>query len=334
MGKEFPSRKEADEERERLFRERKDVPALLDTEKPYWKILIDFYYRMGYDYAPVSPPSAPITVKSRVTKDTAILSRGNRSWVEEKEGVITTWEELEAFPWNRINLPLRDFFSFVNENLPAGMKITVGSSLYETVGERLLGWECMFRNLYLDPDLVKEVFNRRGEIVYNNYKEAVSHDCVGAIFHADDLGYKKGTMIKPNMLKEIVFPWFKKYVSLAHEYGKLFLYHCCGNVSAILDDLIEDVGVDGFHSFQDVIMPVWEFKEKYGDRVAVLGGVDVDKLARYDQRSLRKYVRSILARCVPGGRYALGSGNTITNYVPPENYVAMIEEGQKWKPNP
>jgi uroporphyrinogen decarboxylase len=79
-------------------------------------------------------------------------------------------------------------------------------------------------------------------------------------------------------------------------------------------------------------MPVWEFQKKYGDRVATLGGVDVDKLARYDQRSLRKYVRSILHRCVTRGRYALGSGNTVTNYVPTENYVAMIKEGQKWKP--
>lgn len=326
MGKEFPSREEANRDKERLFKSGEDVPALLDVEKPYWENLIDFYYHMGYDYAPVWAPSAAFSVKSRVTEDTAILSRGKRSWVEEKEGVITSWEELEEFPWDRINLELQDFFSFISDNLPAGMKTMVGSTLYEMVGERLLGWECMFRNLYVDRGLVREVFDRWGKIIYDNYREAVSHDCVGAIFHADDLGYKKGTMVNPDILREIVFPWFKKYVSLAHEHGKLFLYHCCGNVSQVLDDLIEEVGIDGFHSFQDVIMPVWEFKKKYGEKVAALGGVDVDKLARYDPQSLRKYVRNILGRCLPG-RYALGSGNTVANYVSPENYLAMLEEG-------
>jgi uroporphyrinogen decarboxylase len=30
---------------------------------------------------------------------------------------------------------------------------------------------------------------------------------------------------------------------------------------------------------------------------------------------------------MPGGRYALGSGNSVANYVPIENYFAMLEEG-------
>jgi len=287
---------------------------------------------MGYDYVPIWIPLAPFSVKSRVTDDTAILSRGKRTWVEERTGVITSWEEFEAFPWDRINLELKDYFSFISEILPEGMKATAGSTVYEMIGERLLGWECMFRNLFLKPDLVKAVFDRWGQIVYKAYKEAVTHDCVGAIFHADDLGYKKGTMVSPDILREIVFPWFRRFSSLAHGHGKIYLYHCCGNVARVMEDLIEDVKIDGFHAFQDNIIPVWEFKEKYGDRVAALGGVEVDKLARYEQESLREYVKSILDKCAPEGRYALGSGNTVTNYVPVENYLTMLEEGLRWRP--
>jgi len=332
MGRKIPSQEGVVEEKERLFKEGKDVPALAEGEKPYLKSLIEFYYRMGYDYVPVWIPLAPFSVKSRVTDDTAILSRGKRTWVEERTGVITSWQEFEAFPWDRINLELKDYFSFISEILPEGMKATVGSTVYEMIGERLLGWECMFRNLFLKPDLVKAVFDRWGQIVYKAYKEAVAHDCVGAIFHADDLGYKKGTMVSPDILREMVFPWFKKFSSLAHEHGKIYLYHCCGNVARVMEDLIEDVKIDGFHAFQDNIIPVWEFKEKYGDRVAALGGVEVDKLARYEQESLREYVKSILDKCAPEGRYALGSGNTVTNYVPVENYLTMLEEGLRWRP--
>ncbi len=327
-----PSISHIEKEKERRFREGKEISPLTEEEKLYYKKVINFYYRMGYDYVPVSLPLAPFPVKSRVADDTAILSRGKRTWVEEKEGIITSWEDFESFPWERVKLDVKDFFDFFHENLPEGMKITVCSTLYEKVGERLMGWECMFRNLYLEPDLVKAVFNRWGKIIYDEYEKAVSFSCVGAIFHADDLGYKKGMMVKPEVLREIVFPWFKEYASLAHQHGKMYLYHCCGNVSKVMEDLIEDVKIDGFHSFQDVIMPVWEFKERYGDRIAALGGVDVDKLARYDEESLRRYVREILDKCMPGGRYALGSGNTVTNYVPPRNYLIMLEEGLKWKP--
>lgn len=97
-----------------------------------------------------------------------------------------------------------------------------------------------------------------------------------------------------------------------------------------MDDLVDDVRIDAFHSFQDVIMPVAEFSEKYGHKVAALGGVDMDKLARMNESELREYVRDILSGCMPG-RFALGSGNTVANYLPPENYLAMLDEGLLWE---
>ncbi|MEM2341042.1 MAG: hypothetical protein QXX94_03495 [Candidatus Bathyarchaeia archaeon] len=38
-------------------------------------------------------------------------------------------------------------------------------------------------------------------------------------------------------------------------------------------------------------------KSKYGDRIAILGGVDVDKLYVCLKRALRGYVREVLNRC-------------------------------------
>jgi uroporphyrinogen decarboxylase len=35
---------------------------------------------------------------------------------------------------------------------------------------------------------------------------------------------------------------------------------------------------------------------------------------------------------MPGGRFALGSGNTIANYIPLENYCVMLEESRAWEP--
>ena len=100
-----------------------------------------------------------------------------------------------------------------------------------------------------------------------------------------------------------------------------------------MEDLIEFVKIDAKHSFEDEIMPVWKFKKKYGERIGVIGGVDVGKLCRFEDGKLRKYVREILDKCGLEG-YVLGSGNTIANYVPVKNFLIMIEEGHKYKPAP
>ena len=58
--------------------------------------------------------------------------------------------------------------------------------------------------------------------------------------------------------------------------------------------------------------------------------MDVDKLARLPEPDLRAYVRRVLDACQPSGRYALGSGNSICNYIPVRNYLAMLDEGLKY----
>ncbi|RLF20599.1 MAG: hypothetical protein DRZ82_01650 [Thermoprotei archaeon] len=309
-----------------------DKSLKLTGWQSYLVMHVNFYYRMGYDVVPLGLPIPPMPRKYRETKDTAILSRGKRIWIEEGIGIISSWEDFEKYPWHLAeNAPIEEHFSFISEILPDGMKVAIATSLYEHVGENLLGRVGLFKSLYTQPDLVKAVFDKWGSIIYELYKRAITFDCVGVIFHCDDLGHRTGLDLRPEVLRKLVFPWYKRYAELAHNHGKEFWFHSCGKVLDIVEDLISYVGIDAFHSFQDIIIPVWKFKEMFGDRVGVLGGVDVDKLARYDESSLRKYVRFILDKCMPGGGYALGSGNTVTNYVPVRNYLIMLEEGLKWK---
>ena len=306
------------------------VPLTEETKEDYIKQTIDFYYRMGYDCIALAVEWQNLpTFKERMTKDTAFLPRGQRRWVEEGGGIIKSWKDFERIRWDDIRPDLQTL-DYAQKYLPHGMKVTVSATVFEMILERFLGYEDLFFLSHDDPQLVETVFAQWGQRVYKAYEEAASHPAVGAIFHADDLGYKTGLMMSPEFLRKNVFPWFKKYAFLAHEQGKMYWYHCCGNVLEVMEDLIEDVRIDAFHSFQDVIMPVGEFMKKYGNRIAALGGIDVDTLGRMSEVGLRKYVRNTLNECMPG-RYALGMGNSVTNYVPPQNYLAMVEEGLRWR---
>ncbi|RLF03227.1 MAG: uroporphyrinogen-III decarboxylase-like protein [Thermoprotei archaeon] len=300
--------------------------------REYLQILIEFYYKMGYDYVPLEVPLKLPRKNVLFAEDTAILSRERRSWLGEDFGTIESMEDFEEYPWPEPEEAADLWcFEFLARHLPEGMEIVggVGGGILEHV-VWLMGFTPFFRALYRDPKLVQKMFDRIGSLILSVDKVIAEMDRIGALRMGDDMGYRKGTFISPEMLRKYVFPWQKKCVEVAHRKGLPFILHSCGNLEAIMDDLINYVGIDAKHSFEDAIMPVYEAKERYGDKIAILGGVDVDKLARLPERELREYVRLVIRKCAPGGGYALGSGNTIANYIPPRNYLAMLEEGRKY----
>lgn len=307
-----------------------DLAQRLKAEDPAART--EMFRLLGYDYVPVwlnwlNHPEP----KRRIGTDTAVHSREQRKWTEEGAGLITSWHEFEQFPWDAITPDLRHVERHLTY-LPDGMKAIAFSTMFEHVFEKLIGFETMSYLMFDDPALVEAVFERWGQKVYDYYAEVISRDEFGVLFHADDMGYTTSTLISPAALRKLVLPWHKKYAALAHAHGKPFYLHSCGNLykKGIIDDEIEDVGIDGFNSFQDPIKPVTAFKAEYGNRVATLGGVDMDKMIRMPEEDFRVYVRDILAQCMPGGRYAIGTGNTVANYVPVERFYIMLEEARKW----
>jgi uroporphyrinogen decarboxylase len=213
--------------------------------------------------------------------------------------------------------------------LPDGMKIIARKSgVLENV-TWIMGYERLALALHDDPPLCRAMFDRVGGLLLNVFETMAEMEAVGALWLGDDMGFKTQTMISPDDLRRYVFPWQKRIAEAAHARGKPFLLHACGNIEAVMPDLIEDVGIDARHSFEDVILPVAEAKRRYGDRIAILGGVDVDLLARGSVDEVRAATRRILEACMPGGGYGLGSGNSVANYVKVENFLAMLDEG--WK---
>lgn len=87
---------------------------------------------------------------------------------------------------------------------------------------------------------------------------------------------------------------------------------------------IKDMGYDAKHSFEDAIMPVEEAYDRWGGRIAILGGIDVDFVCRASIDEIKQHCRAMLERTKNTGGYALGTGNSIPEYVPNEKYFAMI----------
>ena len=92
---------------------------------------------------------------------------------------------------------------------------------------------------------------------------------------------------------------------------------------------IDFLFIDGKHSYENNIIPVQDFQVKYGNRIAVLGGIDINILGASSPAEVRSQTRFLVETCGSRGRYAIGSGNSIPSYIPPENYLAMVGEALK-----
>jgi len=192
----------------------------------------------------------------------------------------------------------------------------------------LMGIKNFYVSLYKKPDLVEAMFEKVAELNIARFKLAAETSRkILAFWGSDDWGYRDGLMISPAMMRRWVFPVHKKMAEIAHSRGSLYILHSCGDLKAIMDDIIDNIKVDAKHSFEDTYLPVTEAKRRYGQRIGLIGGVDMDVLSRKDTKEVREYVSQILKICKPGGGYCLGSGNTVANYVPLKNYLTMIDVG-------
>ncbi len=296
----------------------------------HWKSRLRCLAGLGYDHITVYC-GIPFQRRFVAGHDTALYPHVQRTWQDESRGAIESWKDFERYPWPRPEDIDYSDIEIVARHLPEGMTITgstPGGMLENPMW--IMGYVPFSYALYDQPDLVAEIFNRVGELEVAACEAMASHEKVGALIIGDDMGHKHGTLVSAQVIREYAMPWDKRMVEAAHRYDKPYILHSCGNLSEIMDDLIDYVGIDAKHSYEDVITPVAEAKRLWGDRIAICGGVDVDKLARLSEEEVRKYTRRILEKCAPGGGYLLGSGNSVANYIPVDNYLAMLDEGVRY----
>ena len=306
----------------------KDVsPNDPDTER---KKLIAVNRFCGFDHVSVPLVGLDMPTNFVTAQDTAQIARsGGRAYMEEHKGPITNWEEFENYPWPDPSRPeATSELEWFSENLPEDMCIVAHTGHFCEFLTWLMGYETLCYALYDQRDLVRAISDRILAFHLGEMDRFLAFDRVRLIWGSDDMGFKTATLISPEDTREFVLPGHKKLADKAHEAGRLYLLHSCGNLEEIMDDLVDEVGIDAKHSFEDTIEDVRELKGGYGQRIALLGGIDVDFLCRADEEAIRRRVRETLDVCMLGGRYCLGSGNSVANYIPLDNYLAMIDEGR------
>ncbi|MCL5070544.1 MAG: hypothetical protein M1308_06565 [Actinobacteria bacterium] len=285
---------------------------------------IEFFYRAGYDhywiYIQGCVPPERRTDKRFIDIYSKTKSFGwssGNSWIADRE-------EFKKYPWDILE---EIDFSPVEEAthlIPDRMKIIVNIGPFFSGVWRTMGINEFSYALFNDIGLIKAIIEKIAESFLYIVKRVLAYKEVQGIMLGDDLAFAEGLMVNPDFLREHIFPWEKQIGDLVHYQDKLFIRHSDGLLYDIMDDFIDYCGYDALNPFEPKAMDINFVKKKWGKRVAIIGNIDIDLLARGTSEEVKKQTIDRIKTLGPGGGYALGSSNSITSYTKMENYYTML----------
>ena len=155
---------------------------------------------------------------------------------------------------------------------------------------------------------------------------------VDMVWLGDDVATQQNMMISPAMWRKYLKP---RYAKMFEAFKKAnpnikLCYHSCGNPSAIVDELIE-IGLDVMNPIQPMAMePSW-FKKRFGDRVCMYGGMDVQRIMPFGTpEEVRQEVKRLIDTCAPGGGYILSPAHHIQSDTSIENVEAFYSAAREF----
>ena len=142
----------------------------------------------------------------------------------------------------------------------------------------------------------------------------------------DDMAFKSAPLFSPEVFREMVLP---RYRRVADKITLPWVVHSDGNLMPIVEDLLS-LGIAGLHPIEKGAMDIQAMKRDYGDRVCLLGNVDLNILGIGTPEEADREVRELIRDVAPVGGYIVSSGNSLASYLSPENVLAMSQAVQKY----
>ncbi len=142
----------------------------------------------------------------------------------------------------------------------------------------------------------------------------------------DDMAFNTAPFFSPAVFRDLVLP---RYRRVAEKITLPWIIHSDGNLLPFLDDLA-GLGIAGLHPIEKGAMDIRDMKRTYGDRLCLLGNVDLNLLGMGSPEAVDREVHELIRDIGPGGGYIVTSGNSLAGYLRPENVLALARAVQKY----
>ena len=181
-----------------------------------------------------------------------------------------------------------------------------------------MGVEAFSYALFEDRKFLEAVLDK-----YCSWAEVVAERACRLGFDAyvstDDMAFKSAPYFSPKVFHDIVLPRYKR---VAEKISLPWIIHSDGNILPFVPDLLS-LGITGLHPNEKGAMDIRWMKREYGDRLCLLGNVDLNILGKDTPEDTRSEVKELIRDVGPGGGYIVTSGNSLAGYLIPDNVKAL-----------
>ena len=232
------------------------------------------------------------------------------------------WEEAPNFARN-INKRLRKFPT--DEFVPCCHLDPILEPLWQGLGLGLL-----IKLIRKNKSKIKHYIELRAKKLITAAKLNAETD-FDVFFICDDTALKNTTMLNPKYHRELIIPAYKQAVQILRKAGKYVCFHSDGFTEPYFEGLIE-AGFSAVESLEPMAgMNLKHLKEVYGDKLCLIGNIDVSQLLPYGTRDeVVKAVKKCIHDAGEGGGYILSPCTDITNSCKLENVIEMISATKKY----
>ena len=213
----------------------------------------------------------------------------------------------------------------------AGEEIAVFGSVRGTFGFLFiaLGLENLTYAMYDEPELLTEIIEAADAFWTKLGLKLIEAGCT-ALYVTNDMGMNGRTLIAPNQLREFFFPSLRKQIAAWKEAGGKVLFHSCGNVDAVLEELA-DMGIDAINNIQVYSgMNLASVKERIGHKVTIVGNVDATGiLCGTDKALIDEAIRNVVTTAGQDGGLIIATDHSFHEGMPQENVLYFLEKARE-----
>ena len=189
-----------------------------------------------------------------------------------------------------------------------------------------MGEEALCVAYYDQPELVHDILNTIGdtaEKVLDRVSAAVQID---QLFVHEDMAGRSGSLAGPKQITEFIKPYYRRIWDMLRDRGaRLFGQDSDGDMNGVIDAFM-DAGINYMFPMEPAAdMDIVKIREKYGTRLAMMGGIDKHVIRRSREEIVAELEYKIPPMVATGG-CVLGLDHRIPNGTPMENYRFYIRK--------
>jgi len=183
---------------------------------------------------------------------------------------------------------------------------------------------------YEQPELIHDIMATLTDTATRVLRQLVRELTVDQLSVHEDFAGKSGPLIGPTQIRQHLRPYYRACWDIVREAGgRIFQQDTDGNVNAVIDDLL-DCGLTCIFPMEPAAgMDIVALRQKYGQRLAMLGGLDKHAL-RHGHDAIRKELEYKLQPAMrQSGGMVFGLDHRIPNGTPLEAYRYYVQLGRE-----